>query len=284
MQVLLILLRTQKGGRKEEVKEIMANLREYHVDDDWTQYVERLEFHFVAHDITDAAKKKATLLSVCGAETYKLMCDLLAPLKPKDKTFQELKDLVQKHLKPKPSVMVQRYKFNTRVQNSGEGVACFVAGLRHIAQDCNYGDALLDMLRDRLVCGVASERVQRRLLAEPNLTFDIAFATATAMEAADKNASDLQTTRSRDMGDNSDTPSNMAPAENVNKIREKKFECWFCDKPGHKEEDCRFKKKLEQNMKKEKKKSKGGVSGSDSDLVHSVNFAVVFADDCLAFF
>ena len=245
----------------------MAKLREYDVDDDWTQYVERLEFHFVAHDITDAAKKKATLLSVCGAETYKLMCDLVAPLKPKDKTFDELKTLVQRHLKPKPSVIVQRYKFNTRVQNSGESVAGFMAGLRHIAQDCNFGDALLDMLRDRLVCGVASERVQRRLLAEPNLTFDIPFATATAMEAADKNASDLQTTRV--MGDNSDTQSNMAA--DVNKVREGKIECWFCDKPDHKESECRFKKKLEQKMKKEKKKSKKSDSGSESD-VHIVNY------------
>ena len=108
----------------------MAKLKEYNNDDDWLQYVERLEFYFEAQDITDGGKKRATLLSVCGAQTYKLICDLVAPQKPKDKTFDELKDVVQKHLKPKPSVIVQRYKFNTRGQTSGESVACFVAGLR----------------------------------------------------------------------------------------------------------------------------------------------------------
>ena len=78
----------------------MAKLKEFNGEDDWEQYCERLEFHFEAHEITNGGKKKATLLSVCGAQTYKLMCDLVAPLKPKDKTFDELKDVVQKHLKP----------------------------------------------------------------------------------------------------------------------------------------------------------------------------------------
>ena len=107
----------------------MAKLKEFSADEDWEQYVERLEFYFEAKEITDAAKRKATLLSVCGAPTYKLMCDLVAPGKPKDKTFQQLKEIVQSHLKPKPSVIVQRYRFNTRAQQSGETIAEFVANL-----------------------------------------------------------------------------------------------------------------------------------------------------------
>ena len=45
---------------------------------------------FEAHDITDGGKKKATLLSACGAQTYKLMSDLVAPLKSRDKIFENL--------------------------------------------------------------------------------------------------------------------------------------------------------------------------------------------------
>ena len=86
----------------------MAKLKEYSADEDWEQYVERLEFYFVSKDIDKEPKKKVTLLAAMGATTYKLMCDLVAPQKPKDKTFAELKDLVQKHLKPKPYVIIQR--------------------------------------------------------------------------------------------------------------------------------------------------------------------------------
>ena len=89
-----------------------------------------------------------------------------------------------------------------------------------------HGDQLLDMLRDRLVCGLTSERMQRRLLSEPNLTFENAFLVATAMETADKNASKLQTQFSTAGGEHSYTK--MA-TEQVNKIgREKaKIDCWY---------------------------------------------------------
>ena len=71
----------------------MAKLREYDQDEDWEQYVERLEFYFVAKEVTAEAKKKATLLSACGASTYKLMCDLISSAKSKDKTFAQLAEV-----------------------------------------------------------------------------------------------------------------------------------------------------------------------------------------------
>ena len=239
----------------------MAKLKEFTGEEDWLQYCERLEFYFVANGVEDAGKRKATLLAACGASTYKLMCDLVSPLKPKDKTFEELKEIVQKHLKPKPSEIVQRYKFHTRVQRSGESLATFVAELRHLSQDCNFGDSLLDMLRDRLVCGVESLRIQKRLLAEPDLTFESAFNISTAMETAEKNAVDLQASK-QTTGAGEDNSAGTKMAADVNKVEtgpassKKPIDCWFCLKLGHKESDCRLKKKLEEKLlKKNKHKS-----------------------------
>ena len=47
------------------------------------------------------------------------------------------------------------------------------------------------MLRDRLVCGIRDAHTQRRLLAEPELTFKKAFDLAQASETAEKNAKQL---------------------------------------------------------------------------------------------
>ena len=47
------------------------------------------------------------------------------------------------------------------------------------------------MLRDRLVCGINDNRIQRRLLAESDLDFRTAFRIAQAMESADKSLIDL---------------------------------------------------------------------------------------------
>ena len=47
--------------------------------DDWTAYAERLEHYFTANEVKTAAKKRAVLLSCCGATTYKLIRNLTAP-------------------------------------------------------------------------------------------------------------------------------------------------------------------------------------------------------------
>ena len=97
--------------------------------EDWLGYSERLEEYFIANDIESSDKKKAILLSVVGAETYQLIRSLVAPAKPKEKTFDELVKLVQEHHQPILSAIVQRYKFNSRTQQAGESIAIFVAEL-----------------------------------------------------------------------------------------------------------------------------------------------------------
>ena len=42
----------------------------------------------------------------------------------------------------------------------------FLSELPALAEFCNFGPSLDDMLRDRLVCGVEDPPIQRRLLAE----------------------------------------------------------------------------------------------------------------------
>ena len=56
----------------------------------WTAYTERVEEYFLANDIRSAEKQRAVLLSVCGASTYQLIRDLVAPNRPNTKTFTEL--------------------------------------------------------------------------------------------------------------------------------------------------------------------------------------------------
>lgn len=68
----------------------------------------------------------------------------------------ELVKLIRDHLAPKPSEIVQRFKFNNRFRNEGESVADFVAALRNLAEHCEYKDTLGMMLKDRIVCGITA--------------------------------------------------------------------------------------------------------------------------------
>ncbi|KAL5510827.1 hypothetical protein EMCRGX_G006433 [Ephydatia muelleri] len=139
--------------------------------EEWPAYCERLMHYFTANDVETDEKRRAILLSVCGAHIYQLVRSLVSPEKQADKTFEEIVKLVRDHLTPQSSCIVRRFYFNSRFQKETETVGQFVAELRRLSEYCEFGGSL----DDRLVCGLRDVRVQRRLFAEPKLTFTKAF-------------------------------------------------------------------------------------------------------------
>ena len=107
-------------------------------------------------------------------------------------SYKDLVALVKNYYQPKPSVIVQRYKFNTRSRKQGESVAAYIAALRELAEHCSYGTTLSEMLRDRLVCGVNNETIQRKLLAEKDLTYERAYELALSIETAERDSSQIK--------------------------------------------------------------------------------------------
>ena len=149
---------------------------------------------FLVANSIEADKKVPVLLSVIGGKTYALLGSLLAPEKPKDKTFEQLSDVLQKHFEPKPVVIVQRFHFHRRNQALGETVAENVAELRRLATHCKFEGYLEEALRDRLVCGLKNEGVQKRLLTYWDLTLVKAIEVAQSMEAAERDTQEMKST------------------------------------------------------------------------------------------
>ena len=50
--------------------------------EEWISYVERMGHYLMTNDVDSDAKKRAVLLSTCGAKTYQLIRSLVAPRKP----------------------------------------------------------------------------------------------------------------------------------------------------------------------------------------------------------
>ncbi len=73
-----------------------------------------------------------------------------------------------------------------------ESVSDYVAELRRLATHCEFGEHLEEALRDRFVCGLKDEAAQKRLLTKANLTFQMALEVAHGLEAAGRNARELQ--------------------------------------------------------------------------------------------
>ena len=90
------------------------------------------------------------------------------------------------------------------------------------------------MLCDRLVCGVNEPKIQKKLVAEPNLTLMSAFDLAQALETASKDLLDIQ-------------PSEAQPLVrdvSIHKVQDKKQEttCYRCG-GEHPPTGCRIKDK-----------------------------------------
>ena len=74
--------------------------------EDWSTYVEQLNFYFIANGVTTDEKKRSILLSNCGSATFKLIKSLLDEGKMGTTPYKNLVELVQTYYQPKPSVIV----------------------------------------------------------------------------------------------------------------------------------------------------------------------------------
>ncbi|KAH7967070.1 hypothetical protein HPB49_022151 [Dermacentor silvarum] len=139
-------------------------------------------------DVLLDAEKKPDFFSCFGQNMYALLRDLVKLDQLQDKTLQDNLLVLGDHYCPKPSAVVQRFRFNTGVQTEGESVSTFVVSLRSLLEYCNFDTELGNLLTDHIVCSINDTAVQMRLLEKVELTFENAVKTALAMEAAKKDA------------------------------------------------------------------------------------------------
>ena len=112
-----------------------------------------------------------------------------------------------------------------------ESITEYDAALRKLATHCKFGTYLEEALRDRFVCGLHNEAMQRQLLAEAELTLTKAMELTQSMEAADRNSRAFKVTEPTIKKISGRQPQRPRPQQ----------PCSRCGKTGHKAPDCRFK-------------------------------------------
>ena len=182
--------------------------------------------YFISNDVTDEKKQTAIFLTVIGNETYSLLRNLLAPESPVGKTVKRLSETLIYHLKLQPIIIAERYKFYCRNQSENETITEYLAELRKLTLNCDFKDFLDQALRDRFVCGLQNNSIQRRLLAERKSTLNSAIGLAKTMKNADIEtqiiSADIRT-------------------ENPNAINNATRKCYRCNLTKHLANVCRFK-------------------------------------------
>ena len=64
--------------------------------------------------VDEGGQKLNVVSTVCGPKIYNQIKHLVAPAQLKEKTFSELTELVKKHMNPARSVIVSRFRFNSK--------------------------------------------------------------------------------------------------------------------------------------------------------------------------
>ncbi|XP_043217322.1 uncharacterized protein LOC122379303 isoform X2 [Amphibalanus amphitrite] len=194
-----VKLEEDNGNRRQPTVGMGAwtGIGEFHEQDGetWADYIERFEFACIGQGVEmDDVTKRARLLSGLGQEGFRKVKTILAPCQLSDVSFEDIKRIVQNHMDPKPSVIVSRFQFHKKVQGAEQGIKEFVAELRVMAGRCDFGNTMDLMLRDRFVCGLYDQVLQKRLLSEEDsLTFERAQKIALAVETAAKGSRQLTT-------------------------------------------------------------------------------------------
>ena len=111
----------------------------------------------------------------------------------------------------------------------------FVADLRCLAISCEFGEFLDQALRDRYVCGLKSEAIQKKLLAEDKWTIARAVEIASGMEIVAVESKELKLPSGTHLsgGKHFQASSRGASATTV---------CLSYGKSDHASWDCQFRK------------------------------------------
>ena len=143
---------------------------------------------------------------------------------------------------------MHHFQFNTSVRQPAESVTAFVARLRDLTTHCEYGDTTKEMIRDRFVCGIRDDRLQRNLLAINNLSFEKALDYALLHEAAERNTKVLNEPLVVQQVSQCSAPSTSTTGTAIATARAESV-CYRCG-GQHWAKECRF-KVCEQLLQKE---------------------------------
>ena len=139
-------------------------------------------------------------------------------------------------------LIVEQFRFHKRNQLEGETISAYLANLKKLLLYCEFRTNLNDMLRDRLLCGLHNELIQKRLLSEPDLSLAKASEIALAMEVAAKDTLELQGNINKESEVNKINKDSERVPKGKDDVKSKS-QCYRCGGSTHESAECYFRYK-----------------------------------------
>ena len=124
--------------------------------------------------------------------------DILTTLSIDEETvsFADIKTELNNYFGARRSVVVEQAHFTKRVQRQSEAIDSCIQNLYKIAEGCNYGTLKEELIRDRIVVGVADDDLSEQLQSKANLTLQEAVELSRQKEARKESQPFIRESRS----------------------------------------------------------------------------------------
>ena len=129
----------------------------------WKKWCQRFNRYRVASGL--AHKSEKGQVSIFLYAMGDCADDILATLSIDEETvsFADIKTELNNYLGARRSVVVEQARFTKRVQKQSEAIDFFIQDLYTIAECCNFGTLKEELIRDRIVVGVADDDFSEQL-------------------------------------------------------------------------------------------------------------------------
>lgn len=224
--------------------------------DDWCIYEELLE-QFFKVNVVDEERRVSVLITSIGTEAYKYLRDLCVPELPKQKSYDEICEVMRCQFSRRLSLFRERSSFYELRQCNDDSIKTWYARVKKQASTCSFGSRLEEVLKDKFVCGLLEGPIKDRLCEEEpsskslNEFFELALtkerikSEASTMEVCNvsrKLSSNKGVTYKRDKQANETIKTYCQTCGRYNhnqaSCRYKNFRCRLCGVLGHLQRIC----------------------------------------------
>lgn len=165
--------------RKPDRLQIEGNLAE-----NWRKFKRNFDIYMSANELnlkSDAVKVNV-FLNIIGHDAVEIY-DTFKLTELQQTHYVSVIRAFDDFCKPKTNPVYERFVFWQRQQKEGESFDVFHVDIKRLVKNCGFGENEKEMLRDRIVIGIANKNLQKRLLETADLTYDKAVEKCKANEA-----------------------------------------------------------------------------------------------------